>query len=130
MNATPNALDNETYIALTTYRKNGTPVVTPLWFAADNAKLYAYTEANSGKVKRIRATSKVEVAACTMRGAVTGPAFPATATLLDASKGPYVHGMLNRKYTWKKRLIELGGSIGKIFKKDKGGDAFIEIILT
>ena len=129
MNSTPHPLDHEQYISLVTFRKNGTPVTTPVWFATDNAKLYAYSEIDAGKIKRIRSTSKVHVAACNFKGVVSGPVYPATALVLDADQGPFVHGLLNRKYTWKKRLFELAGSIAKTFRKNKGADAFIAITL-
>ena len=129
MNAISHPLDAAQYIALTTYRKNGTPVVTPLWFANDGGKLYAYSEKNAGKIKRIRANAKVEVAACSVRGTVSGPSFGATAVILDADQGTYVHRLLNSKYTWKKRIFEIAGSIPKLFRTDKGGDDFIAITL-
>ena len=129
MNAISHPLDAAQYIALTTYRKNGTPVVTPLWFASDGGKLYAYSEKNAGKIKRIRANAKVEVAACSVRGTVSGPSFGATAVILDADQGEYVHRLLNGKYTWKKRVVVLAGAIPKLFRQDKGADDFIAITL-
>lgn len=129
MNSTSHPLDHEQYISLVTFRKNGASVATPMWFATDNARLYAYSEIDAGKIKRIRANPKVEVAACNFKGVVSGPAYTATAMVLDADQGAFVHGLLNRKYTWKKRLFELAGSITKTFRKNKGADAFIAITL-
>jgi uncharacterized protein len=123
-------LRNEKYVALTTFRRNGTPVVTPVWFAIDNDKLYVYSEHDAGKMKRVRATGKVEVAPCTMRGAITGDAVPGTAIALEVSRGSYVHGLLNKKYGLIKRLFELGTSIPTLLRlKKKGVDGFIEITL-
>jgi uncharacterized protein len=123
-------LSKEKYVALTTFRRNGTPVVTPVWFAVDNNKLYVYSELNAGKMKRVRATGKVEVAPCTMKGKVTGEAVSGTAVALDGSRGDYVHGLLNKKYGLIKRLFELGASIPALLRlKKKGADGFLEITL-
>jgi PPOX class probable F420-dependent enzyme len=67
------------YLNLETFRKTGVGVPTPVWFARDvlrNAPtitvFYIYSEADAGKVKRIRNNPKVRVAPCTMRGDVRG----------------------------------------------------------
>ena len=67
------------YLNLETFRKTGVGVPTPVWFARDvlrNAPtitvFYIYSEADAGKVKRIRNNPKVQVAPCTMRGDVRG----------------------------------------------------------
>jgi uncharacterized protein len=67
------------YLNLETFRKTGVGVPTPVWFAGDvlrNAPtitvFYIYSEADAGKVKRIRNNPKVHVAPCTMRGDVRG----------------------------------------------------------
>ena len=48
-----------TYVLLTTYRKDGTPVATPVWAVARDDKLYVWTVADSWKVKRIRNNAAV-----------------------------------------------------------------------
>ncbi len=72
-------LRRESYIDLVTYRKSGVPVHTPVWFAEQDGKLYVMTRSDSGKYKRIRNNSRVQVAPCTMRGKCTGPGIAATA---------------------------------------------------
>jgi len=67
------------HIALTTYRKTGVAVTTQVWFAKDGDRLYMYTLLSSGKVKRLRHTSQVTLAPCTMNGVVTGPTIAAEA---------------------------------------------------
>ena len=56
------------------------------------------TGSASGKAKRIRNSNKVSVAPCTARGQVTGPAWPATATILPAGSERRVEKLLARKY--------------------------------
>src|SRR5437879_13596863 len=78
----PAELKNQKYILLTTFRKNGVPVRTPVWFAEQDGKLYVFTNPTSGKVKRTRNNPEVRVAPSTIRGKVTGPEFAAKATIL------------------------------------------------
>lgn len=97
------------YISLETFRKTGAGVKTPVWFAmAPDETIYVYTEDNSGKVKRIRNNSRVRVAACDIRGNVTGEFMEGTARLLKEGEPEYneANRILNRKY-WLKRLFDL-----------------------
>src|SRR5579864_4501246 len=77
----PAAIQNQKYISLTTYRKNGTGVPTPVWFGEQDGKVYVMTRSDMGKTKRIRNNPQVKVAPCTIRGKVTGPEFAATARI-------------------------------------------------
>lgn len=99
----PSEISGQKYISLTTFRKSGAPVRTPLWFAENDGKLYAMTRSDSGKYKRIRNNPKVLVAPCTIRGTVTGPEFQATARILPPDQWPTAKKLLNRKY-WLARL--------------------------
>ena len=56
------------YILLTTFTKDGRPKPTPIWAAPDGDRLLVITEENSWKVKRIRNTPRVTLAACDVRG--------------------------------------------------------------
>ena len=93
------SLTRERYLNLETFRKNGAGVRPPIWFAVD-AKFvfYVYTTADSGKAKRVRRNGAVRIAACDMRGGVTGPWLGAKAALVTGKA--YEQGMmlLNRKY--------------------------------
>jgi len=60
--------EGERVISLETYRKNGQPVRTPVWFLQENGSLYVYTDASTGKVKRLRRNPKVRVAPSHFRG--------------------------------------------------------------
>jgi PPOX class probable F420-dependent enzyme len=61
-------LEGEKVISLETYRRNGEPVRTPVWFLAENGILYVHTDDSTGKVKRIRRNPKVRVAPSHFRG--------------------------------------------------------------
>ena len=60
--------EGEKVISLETYRKNGEPVRTPVWFLEENGILYVHTDDRTGKVKRIRRNPKVRVAPSHFRG--------------------------------------------------------------
>ena len=96
------------YVSLTTFRKDGTPVATPVWIAPDGDRLLVWTNPEAGKVKRIRRNADVTVAPCTMRGAVVGGGpVPARATVLPDSEVPTVRRALIAKYGWQARLTFL-----------------------
>lgn len=76
------ALEREKYISLETYRKDGTPVRTPVWFVPIDGRLFFVTGGDSFKVKRMNRNPKARIAACDMRGNVHGPWWDATAEVL------------------------------------------------
>jgi uncharacterized protein len=99
----PPQIQGQKYIRLTTFRKNGTAVPTPVWFGEANGKLYVMSRPDSGKCKRLRNNPKVQIAACTIRGKVTGPEFDATARILPSEDWPSARKAINQKY-WAARL--------------------------
>jgi len=93
-------------MSLTTFRKSGQAVTTPVWFAQEGDKIYVYTGTSSGKVKRIAHTAKVTVAPCTMSGGLLGEAVEAKARILQtAEERRRADEVLNRKYGWQKRIL-------------------------
>ncbi|SEF03898.1 hypothetical protein SAMN05216489_09842 [Streptomyces sp. 3213] len=88
------------HISLTTYRKNGTPVATPVWLAPDGERLLVWTDPASGKVKRLRHTSRVAVAVCDRHGRVPGgaPRYEATARILDSTESREARRTLASRY--------------------------------
>lgn len=109
----PPELQGHKYIQMTTFRMNGTAVPTPVWFGVEGDKLYVKTRGDSGKSKRIRNNSQVRVAACSVRGKVTGAEFSASARILPPEDWPRASKIINRKYwmarlsIWNKRNIYL-----------------------
>ncbi len=94
----PSAIRGQKYISLTTFRKNGEKVATPVWFGEDGDKLYVMTRSDMGKTKRIRNNSQVQVAPCTIRGKVTGPEHSASACILPPEEHAHAREAINRKY--------------------------------
>jgi PPOX class probable F420-dependent enzyme len=89
-------------MALETFKKNGQGVKTPVWFVLYQNAFYAYTEAGSWKVKRIRNNPRVRVAVCNIRGDVKGPWLDATASLVEGDERLAADKLLDRKYFLKK----------------------------
>ena len=104
-------LQNQTYMNLTTYRKSGVAVTTPVWFAQEGDKLYVFTAGESGKVKRIRNNGTVEVAPCNASGKALGESQSAIARLLSPEEGKRADAIVTRKYGWQKRIFGLIGMI-------------------
>jgi PPOX class probable F420-dependent enzyme len=95
------ALDRQRYVALATFRRTGAEVRTPVWFAAMDGKLYVFTAGESGKVKRLRHSSRARVAPCDMRGDVRGAWWDGTARLVTEPRViERAHAALRAKYGW------------------------------
>jgi hypothetical protein len=95
------AFRDHKYLSLETFKKNGQGVKTPVWFVLHNGALYAYTEADSWKVKRIRNNPRVRVAVCNIRGDIKGEWVDATASLIDGEERLAADKLLDRKYVLK-----------------------------
>jgi uncharacterized protein len=94
---------NQKYLNLETFKRDGRGVKTPVWFVVrENGACYAYTEAESWKVKRIRKNPHVRVAPCDMRGNVTGAWQAATAQIISGEEEQVANRLLDRKYFLKK----------------------------
>ncbi len=76
-------LDSARYFNLTTYRRDGRAVDTPVWFAGTGGTYYVFSAGDAGKVKRLRRSSQARVAACDVRGNLLGDWIPANAHLLS-----------------------------------------------
>jgi len=102
------------YLNLETFRKNGAGVKTPVWFVENNGKLFIITGSESGKIKRIRNNSTVNIAPCKVGGDVLGTWVKTQARIIDDSTGiQEVNKLLDKKYGLMKKLFELGGSRNK-----------------
>jgi len=99
------AITGAKYVLLTTFKRDGSAVPTPVWAADDDGALLIWTPRESGKVKRIRRSGRVTVAPCTMRGKPTGATVEATAALLDAAGTARVQQEIGRKYGWLGRVL-------------------------
>jgi uncharacterized protein len=124
------AITDEKYVLLTTYRKNGDAVPSPVWIAAlpDGTAGFT-TEVVSGKVKRIRNNPSVTLQACSVRGKVQpgSPVVHATAeVLLDADAKP-VSVAIRKKYRIVTLLLTLSDVIRKLFRRAEAPECAIRL---
>lgn len=97
-NASLNVFDRQRTVLLTTYRRDGTPVSTPVHIALDGGRAFFRTWDTAWKAKRIRNNADVEVAPSTASGKPTGPALPARARILEGMESARAARALARKY--------------------------------
>jgi len=91
-------LGSQKYLLLTTFRKDGRAVPTPLWVVPDGAGLAFWTPAGTGKLKRIRNNGRVTVQPCDMRGNPSGDPVEAQARIGDSADRQRVAAGLKKKY--------------------------------
>jgi uncharacterized protein len=101
------SLKNHKYVLLTTYRRNGTPVNTPVWFGPQGDRIYIRSGAADGKVKRIRHTPRVLITPCGARGAPIGETMQATARILEPRDYGPAEAALRTHYGFGRRLYRL-----------------------
>ena len=114
------------FLLITSYRKNGTGVPTPVWVVRDGDALGAWTAANSWKVKRIRNRPDVLVGPCDVRGNPTGEQVPASAEILDQTATARYRGLVARKYGILGRLTLFGSRL----RRGREGTVGVRISLT
>jgi PPOX class probable F420-dependent enzyme len=120
-------LDRESYINLATFRRDGRAVETPVWFAVRDGKLYVFSEAKAGKMKRLRNDARLRLAACNVRGKVHGDWHEGAGNRVDDAESVAIaYDALLAKYGWLMRLTNFVSRLtGRI-----EGRAIIEIELT
>jgi PPOX class probable F420-dependent enzyme len=91
-------LTGHRYLLLTTTKRDGTPVATPVWFAPLGDRLVAATAADAWKVKRLRRDPHATVAPCDARGHALGRAIPVVGEVLPAREAAAASEALARRY--------------------------------
>ena len=121
--ATVGQLGAEKYVLLTTFRRDGRAVPTPLWVVPDDGGLGFWTPAGTGKLKRIRNNGRVTVQPCDFRGNPSGEPIEAQARIGDAADMARVKAGIRRKYGVVGRLSLIGSRIRR------GADGSVAIIV-
>ncbi|WP_017236820.1 PPOX class F420-dependent oxidoreductase [Streptomyces sp. SS] len=119
----PEELRRGRYVSLTTFRKDGTGVATPVWYAVEGSELYAWTRTDSWKVKRLRKDPRVEVVVCDVRGKVAEGAERVTGEgrLVEGEELRRIRGLLSRKYGWQFWLTDVPAMIARRGKRPHTG---------
>lgn len=112
MAADVSAFEPHRYLSLATFRRSGVEVRTPVWFAAADGRLYIFTGGDSGKVKRLRQSSRGRIAPCDMRGNVRGEWRDVTAhSVTDPQAIERAHQAMRAKYGWQLTLTDLASRL-------------------
>jgi PPOX class probable F420-dependent enzyme len=121
------------YVSLTTFRKDGTPVATPVWIVEDDGLLFVWTGIRSGKARRIRNDPHVTIAACDYRGRTDGSvAHSAVARVVPRDDLPGVWALMRSKYGWQLRGSLLSGRLNARLRRrpiDPSSQVFLELTL-
>lgn len=96
---------NEKYIALETFRSNGNPVKTPVWFVEDDGLIWVVTRELTGKVKRLKNNNKVNVVVSSFSGTPKGKWFSGTAKKVQGDLATKAICLRNKKYGFMAKMI-------------------------
>jgi PPOX class probable F420-dependent enzyme len=116
-------LTTHRHVLLVSFRRDGRPVPTPVWFACAGDALYVRSEADAGKIKRVRRDSRVLVAPCDARGRLLGPPREARGRVLGSDETLKAEVALAARYGRTRRLVE------RLFFRDRQF-AYLEVRLT
>jgi uncharacterized protein len=104
----------QSYLNIETFRKNGQGVKTPVWFVQDGNTLHIWTQASSGKAKRIRRDGSVKIVPSTGAGQPLGEWVPAHAESNDSlEKVDLVKSLMKKKYGFIFQVFHFLGRLRK-----------------
>ncbi|UGS37202.1 PPOX class F420-dependent oxidoreductase [Capillimicrobium parvum] len=102
------------YLSVTSFKRDGTGVATPVWFVADGRRLFALTDLHSPKVQRMRRNPRVLIAACRVNGKLRSEPFPARVEVLTTTPDlERVQKLLSERYKISYRLVMLMYRLGR-----------------
>jgi PPOX class probable F420-dependent enzyme len=107
------------YVNLRSFKRDGSAVDTPVWFATVDGRIVIFTDGTSYKVKRVRRNAKVELARCDMRGGLLGPWVPGRIRVVEGEREliSRSYDALNAKYGWMMRLLTVFATLGGRVKR-------------
>ena len=101
---------DEKFVSLTTFKRNGDAIASPMWIVGDGEQLLAWTPADASKVKRVRRDPRVTLTACGRTGKVKAgrPTFDGTAEVItDPASVARTESLIKRKYGAEFRVVTL-----------------------
>ena len=102
------------FLSVTSFKRDGTGVATPVWFVSDGRRLYALTDLHSAKVRRMRREPRVLVAPCRAGGGLRGEPVPARAEVLTSTgELEHVRKLLLERYRISYRVVMLAYRLGR-----------------
>jgi PPOX class probable F420-dependent enzyme len=128
----PAEIDNARYVSFVSFKKDGSPVATPVWIVPFDGG-YAFTTApQAHKIRRIRNDARATLAICDMRGKVPHDAkvYVGSAVVLNTDDTRKVEHLINQKYWVGTKLLSVLSVVKKIVGKGTTpGDAAIKVTL-
>jgi PPOX class probable F420-dependent enzyme len=105
------------YLSVTSFKRDGTGIATPVWFVSDGRRLFAFTDLHSPKIWRIRHNPHVLVASCRVNGELRREPFRAHAEVLTAEVDlERVQKLLLERYKISYRVVMLFYRLGRLLR--------------
>ncbi len=118
------------YVNLETYKKDNTPVKTPVWFVIDNGLVYIITRESTGKVKRLKNNQNVRIVPCSFNGETKNEWIKGKAQKITGSEADKAIELRKKKYGFSARLVEVKLQLSGLFNPQKGNLVVYSIDLT
>lgn len=99
--------DGYKYINLETYKKNGQPISTPVWFVIENNLIFIVTRSSTGKIKRLKNNPSVRIMPCGFRGESKGKWVGGIAEFMNSNESARIVNLRNKKYGITAKLVSL-----------------------
>ena len=114
---------DQKYVNLETYKKDGTPVRTPVWFMIDNGIIYVMTREKTGKVKRLKNNQNIRIVPCSFKGKSESEWIEGIAQKVEGEEAEKAIKLRKKKYGFSARLTGL-------FSSQKGNPIVYSIKLS
>ncbi len=99
---------DQKYLSLETYKRDSTPIQTPVWFVTENDQLYITTKETTGKVKRLRNNQNARIAVCSMKGDIKSDWVDVSLEKIpEESNVEKIVKLRKKKYGFSARLISM-----------------------
>ena len=98
---------DQKYINLETYKNDGTPIRTPVWFVIDKDLIYVITRDSTGKVKRLKNNQDVQIVSCSFKGKPKNEWMRGKAEKITGEEADMAIKLRKKKYGMSARLIGL-----------------------
>ena len=118
------------YINLETYKRDNTPIKTPVWFVIDNELIYIITRESTGKVKRLKNNQNVRIVPCSFKGEIKSEWVNGKAQKITGSEADKVIDIRKKKSGFSARLVEVKLQLSGLFNSQKGNLVVYSIDLT
>jgi len=127
------SIADEKYVLITTFRKNGAAVASPVWIVGLGDGTAGFTtEDNSGKIKRIRDNPKVTLQPCSMKGTPKDGAaiLGGTAEVLLGADAQPIRTAISSKYSVMTKFFKVGELWRKVRRKPEPTTCAVRLTLS